>query len=140
MSDNTFMKTNATQLFPEAVSKGIGSLLQAIGPEVRLQIILAIGQGEACVCHLEAVLGERQAYISQQLMALREAGVIASRREGRYVFYRLVDPKLLDMLHVAWRIQARGRDVPRWSPTAKRNSCKCPNCASTGPTRPRARN
>ncbi len=134
------MKTNATPLLPDRVAKGIGGLLQAIGPEVRLQIILAIGQGEACVCHLEAVLGERQAYISQQLMALRQAGVITSRREGRYVFYRLVDPKLLDMLHVAWRIQARGREVARWSPRPKRTPCKCPNCVSNGPAKTRAKN
>jgi DNA-binding transcriptional ArsR family regulator len=138
--DNTFMKTNATPLAPEIVSKEIGSLLQAIGPEVRLQIILAIGRGEACVCHLEAVLGGRQAYISQQLMAMREAGVITSRRQGRYVFYRLVDPRLLDLLHMAWRIQARGSDELRWRQSQKRLRCNCPTCARTGRAKSSAKN
>jgi len=138
--DNTFMKTNATPLTPEAVSQEVGSLLQAIGPEVRLQIILAIGRGEACVCHLEAILGERQAYISQQLMALREAGVITSRRQGRYVFYRLVDPKLLDLLHIAWRIQSRGSDDLRWRQSRKRHLCNCPTCASVGSAKSRTKN
>jgi len=134
------MKTNATPLAPETVSKEIGGLLQAIGPQVRLQIILAIGQGEACVCHLEAVLGGRQAYISQQLMAMREAGVITSRRQGRYVFYRLVDPKLLDLLHVAWRIRARGGDELSWRKSQKRLRCNCPTCAATGTAKSRAKN
>ena len=126
------MKTNATPLSPETVSKEICSLLQAIGPEVRLQIILAIGRGESCVCHLEAILGERQAYISQQLMALREAGVITSRRDGRFVFYRLVDPKVLDLLHEAWRIQAGSDETPTWRQSRKSRQCKCPTCTSTG--------
>ena len=57
------------------------------------------------MCHLEAVLGERQAYISQQLMAMRDVRVITSRREGRYVYYRLADARVLDLLHLAWRIR-----------------------------------
>ena len=54
----------------------VSDLLQVISPEPRLQILLEIGEGEACVCHLEASLGYRQAYISQHLMALREAGFL----------------------------------------------------------------
>ena len=53
--------------------KLISRLLESISKPARIQILLAIGEDEACVCHLEAVLGYRQAYISQQLMALREA-------------------------------------------------------------------
>ncbi len=124
------MKANTTSRGAEAVSGRISGVLQAIGPEVRLQIILAIGRGEACVCHLEAILGERQAYISQQLMALREVGVITSRREGRYVYYRLADPKVLDLLHLAWRIQGGGEHAFGWRQDRKPRPCKCPSCAT----------
>ena len=48
-------------------------LLHLLGQAERLSILLAIGNGEACVCHLEAALGLRQAYISQHLMTLRQA-------------------------------------------------------------------
>jgi len=48
-------------------------VLGAIQQTARLRILLAIGEGEACVCHLETLLGYRQAYISQHLMALRKA-------------------------------------------------------------------
>ncbi len=127
---NIFMKTNATSIAPEAVSERIGGLLQAIGPGIRLQIILGIGRGEACVCHLEALLGLRQAYISQQLMALREAGVITSRREGRYVFYRLADPKVLDLLKLAWKLQGGGGQPTGWRQKRKLRPCKCPGCTT----------
>ena len=63
--------------------KKISDLLSAIGNPVRVQILLAIGKGEACVCHLESLLGLRQAYISQQLMTLRKKKLITSRREGK---------------------------------------------------------
>ena len=48
-------------------TKKLASLFRTMGQAARLRIILAIGEGEACVCHLEAILGYRQAYISQQL-------------------------------------------------------------------------
>jgi len=124
------MKTNLTTQGPAAVAERIGGFLEAIGPEARLKILLSIGRGEACVCHLEALLGLRQAYISQQLMALREVGVITARREGRYVYYRLADPKVLDLLHLAWRIQGGGDHAFGWRPDRKPRPCKCPSCAT----------
>lgn len=52
----------------------ISKLLSLIGQPARIQILLIIGAQEACVCHLEAVLGMRQASISQHLMVLRKTG------------------------------------------------------------------
>ena len=76
-------------------------LLKALGHPVRLQIVDILRRGEICVCHIEAVLGRRQAYISQQLMVLREAGLVEYRKDGLQVFYRLANPvadELLDIL------------------------------------------
>ena len=69
----------------------VAHLLQSIDQPARLQILLAIGDGETCVCHLEATFGWRQAYLSQHLMALREAGILLARREGRFIHYRMVN-------------------------------------------------
>ncbi len=66
-------------------SEQIAATIKAIAFSQRVAILLAIGQGEACVCHLEATLGWQQAYISQHLMALRKAGILEDRREGREV-------------------------------------------------------
>jgi len=105
----------------------VSTILQVIGSESRLKIILAIGAGEACVCHLEAVLGQRQAYISQQLMALRDAGLLNTRREGKYIFYSLAKPDILELFQSASRIA--GVDLVNWGPDGHEDQCACPDCS-----------
>jgi DNA-binding transcriptional ArsR family regulator len=102
----------------------VSNLLQTISPAPRLEILLGIGSGEACVCHLEAMFGLRQATLSQHLMALREAGVVTDRREGRYIYYRLCDPALLGLVRQAAQLQ--GLDLPS---LAASPDCECPNCS-----------
>ena len=106
----------------------VSELLQVVSPQTRLEIILAIGMGEACVCHLEAVLKQRQAYISQHLMALREAGVISARREGRYIFYRLERPAVLALVQQAMRIAGQSPDALQESMRLAAQGCNCPTC------------
>ena len=104
----------------------IGDLLASIGNPVRVQILLAIGTGEACVCHLESLLELRQAYISQQLMTLRKKKIITSRREGKYIYYRLIKPEVLEILRAAGEIV----DVPKDSLAIQDHSnCECPRCS-----------
>src|SRR5512134_635704 len=91
------------------VSEKIAEPLQAIASAQRIAILLAIGTGEACVCHLEAALGWRQAYISQHLMALRKAEILRDRRDGRFVYYRLANPTMIDLVLAAARLN--GIDV-----------------------------
>jgi DNA-binding transcriptional ArsR family regulator len=119
---------------PTSLAK-VSDLLQAISPEPRLEILLAIGDGEACVCHLEAVLGYRQAYISQHLMALREAGVLGTRRDGKYVFYRLEKVEIMEMVEMAARLA--GFDVPAFAARVHlaKSSCECPHCSAELVTR-----
>ena len=103
----------------------IGDLLASIGNPARVQILLAIGHGEACVCHLESLLELRQAYISQHLMTLRKKNIISSRREGKYIYYQLVKPEVLEI------IQATGEilDVPKNALDIQdHSSCECPKC------------
>ncbi len=100
-------------------------LLKSLGNPVRAQILLAINTGEACVCHLEATLGLRQATISQQLMILRRQKIIQARREGKYIFYRLTKPEVLEIIRTAG--DAVG--VPRKSLAVLENGlCECPKC------------
>lgn len=79
----------------------VSNLLVTISAPARLEILLILGAGEACVCHLEARTGYRQAYISQHLMALRQVGLIDSHREGKFVFYRLAKPDFLFLIKQA---------------------------------------
>ncbi len=60
----------------------------------RLLVCCALVEGERSVRELEDMLGIRQPGLSQQLAELREGGLIASRKEGKQVFYRLADPRI----------------------------------------------
>jgi ArsR family transcriptional regulator len=115
------MMTNISSVEQTAV------LLQTIGQPARLRILLVIGKGEPCVCHLEATFGWRQAYLSQHLMALRKAGIVATSRKGRNIHYRLIRPELLELIHHATDIQ--GGRLPSLTCSLK---CKCPNCTRKG--------
>lgn len=106
----------------------IAGFFRALSQPARIDILLAIGADEACVCHLEAALGQRQAYISQHLMALRDAGILTGRREGRFIFYRLADDRLLPLMREAAGIM----NLDPWGLTgtvdASLATCSCPHC------------
>jgi ArsR family transcriptional regulator len=106
----------------------IGSLLSTIGNPVRVQILLAIGTGEACVCHLESLLELRQAYISQQLMTLRRKKIITSRREGKYIYYRLVDLDILGVIRSAGELVGISKNSLE---IQEHTNCECPRCSVT---------
>ncbi len=100
---------------------------KALAHPVRLQILDMLRNGEVCVCHMEAALGKRQAYISQQLMVLRDAGLVESRKEGLSVFYRIVDEVVLELLEAV--LGQANDDAP-----AILKNCPCPHCAEVTST------
>lgn len=102
---------------------------KALAHPVRLQIMAILRQGEACVCHLEAILQKRQAYISQQLMVLREVGLLAERKEGLYVYYSLADPNLTVILDASLTA-VQPHVVMELSPPLL-DRCSCPHCAGS---------
>ncbi len=73
-------------------------LLALLAHATRLQIVELLRHGEVCVCDMQAALSQRQAYVSQHLMALREAGIVTCRKDGLRVYYQLSDPRILGLL------------------------------------------
>jgi len=112
------------------IAEQIAAPLQAIASPQRVAILLAIGRGEACVCHLETALGWRQAYISQHLMALRKADILTDRREGRYIYYRLKNASFLDLITAAASLSGLSAEsISALINTQVHPSCECPQCA-----------
>ena len=112
------------------LSEKIAAPIEAIASPQRVAILLAIGQEEACVCHLETALGWRQAYISQHLMALRKAGILEDRREGRYVFYRLKNTAYLDLISASAGVCGLSLETTLLLSNSQKNpSCECPHCS-----------
>ncbi len=116
------------QTLPQ-LSEQIAAPIAAISSPQKIAILLAIGQGEACVCHLETILGWRQAYISQHLMALRKADILEDRREGRYVYYRLKNTSYLDLISASAKVCGLSFETTYvLDKTQKAPFCECPHC------------
>jgi ArsR family transcriptional regulator, arsenate/arsenite/antimonite-responsive transcriptional repressor len=75
-----------------AVVDQLESLFQALGDRTRLRLLNLLASGEICVCFLVEVLGEPQPKISRHLAYLRREGLVAARRDGKWIHYRLAEP------------------------------------------------
>ncbi len=84
---------------PDYIQK-LSRLLQLLGDETRLQIVLCLAQAEANVTELCELLELPQSTVSHHLGLLRLAELVITRREGRQVFYRIHQP--------SWRMLASG--------------------------------
>lgn len=67
----------------------LNKLFRALGDETRIRILALLVHGELCVCHLEEALGISQPNCSRHLGILKAAGVVDSRRDGSWVYYRI---------------------------------------------------
>jgi DNA-binding transcriptional ArsR family regulator len=94
-------------------------MFRLLAHPARLQILDELRRAEACVCHLQTVLKRPQAYVSQQLRLLRDAGLVEDHRDGTNVFYRLIDPTAERLLE-----ESLG---PIGEPT-RLKTCPCPYC------------
>ena len=101
-------------------------LFKTLAHPVRLSILEILRDGEQCVCHMEAALHLRQAYISQHLMLLREAGIVADRRDGWNMYYRVIRPEIFTV------VDAMHALAPRRTANLHRHAndaCPCPKCS-----------
>ncbi len=94
----------------------LASLFKVLGHPQRLAILHLLETQELCVCEIEAALGLRQAYISQQLTLLREAGLVCFRREGWNVRYRIARPEVYTLLEMAETIHSTLGQCARVAP------------------------
>lgn len=80
----------------------VTDLLKAMSHESRLLILCLLLDGEKSVSEIEETINLAQATVSQHLARLRLKNIIESRRDGRQIYYRLIDAKvatLMDTLH-----------------------------------------
>ena len=109
--------------------KQISNVLKVLGSPFRIEILYKIGNGEACVCHLEEALKKRQAYISQHLMVLRDAGILDTRRDGKFIYYRVADARVFELIESAAKLlKIPSENIPKISDTDRYENCACPSC------------
>jgi ArsR family transcriptional regulator len=112
------------------------AVLKALGHPARLAIAQFLLGGEASVGGIERRLGLRQPSLSQQLRALREAGVLATRREAKSVYYRLADPRATALVRQVAEIYGGAR-AENALPEARPHAAAAPKPkAPCAPARP----
>ncbi len=109
----------------------LSARLKLLAHPERLRILDAVRRDSECVCHLEALLGKPQPYVSQQLRLLRDAGIIADEKQGQNVFYRLDDEAVRSWLDAV--LGPAAGEHPEMAQHKRVIACVCPKCSDTGP-------
>jgi ArsR family transcriptional regulator len=93
----------------------IADLFAVLSDPTRLQVVHALyasPTGELCVCDLASILKRDDTTISHQLRVLRDRHVVAMRKAGRVVYYRLVDEHIRQLLHMGMAHVSEAASVP----------------------------
>lgn len=80
------------------------AMLRSLGNPDRLLLLCQLSQEELCVGELEERLDIRQPSLSQQLGVLRREGLVATRRDGKRMYYRVADARVLELLQTMYQL------------------------------------
>lgn len=106
--DRSAPATGAVPLVEMAENARAAShLLKALSNPNRLLLLCLLSEGESTVTELEAALGLRQPAISQQLARLRAEGLVASRRDGKSIHYRLASEEARRVMELLYELFCR---------------------------------
>jgi ArsR family transcriptional regulator len=78
--------------------------MQAMAHPLRLKILCLVGSHELSVLEIVDAVGTSQSNISQHLAVLRDHGILEARKEANKVFYRIGDPRVLQMISLTRQI------------------------------------
>ena len=85
-------------------AEAAAAYLKTLAHEGRLMILCHLGSGEKSVGELESALDLRQAAVSQMLARLRDEGLVATRRDGKVIYYRLADQNTYEVISLLYRL------------------------------------
>ena len=90
------------------------NITKALADENRVRALLALRDGELCVCQITELFGLAPSTISKHLSVLHQAALVESRKEGRWIYYRLPSNEVLPVVREAIRwLQKAVADEPR---------------------------
>jgi DNA-binding transcriptional ArsR family regulator len=99
VSDDIFDLIGKSEYIREA-----SAAMQAMAHPLRLKILCLVGNAELSVLEIVDAVGTSQSNISQHLAVLRDHGILEARKEANKVYYRIVDPRVLQMISLTRRI------------------------------------
>jgi ArsR family transcriptional regulator len=74
------------------------ALLAVLAQPTRLKILYFLHDGEKCACEINPHMQEDASVISRHLVKMKEAGLLDARREGVSIYYRIIEPRVFDLL------------------------------------------
>ncbi|MDR5673130.1 metalloregulator ArsR/SmtB family transcription factor [Halalkaliarchaeum sp. AArc-GB] len=89
------------------------SVFKALANENRIRILEALRDGELCACELEEVLDAPQSTVASHLSTLRDAGLVYTRKEGKWTHYRIADTASLQLLDLAAAMGGNDEETER---------------------------
>jgi ArsR family transcriptional regulator len=98
-------------------------VLAALGSEHRLKIVELLRGGERCVCEITPEFELDPSVVSRHLAVLEQAGVIVSRRAGRWIFYRVADDRILQLAALARGMAEPGSESGRPASVRPKRGC-----------------
>lgn len=111
----------------QASAAEAAKLLRALGNERRLMILCQLTDGERSVGELLPLVGLSQSALSQHLAVLREEGIVATRRDGLTIWYRILDPAAIKVVATLAEIFC--------PPDTKKTDDQSPESPTTNPRR-----
>ncbi|WP_409200457.1 ArsR/SmtB family transcription factor [Methanobrevibacter sp. DSM 116169] len=75
--------------------KSISDIFKALSEPLRIKILFLLKDGELCVCHINSSLNKPQSTISHHLSLLKNINLLNSRKEGKWTYYSLKNPKII---------------------------------------------
>ncbi len=85
-------------------SEDVAALLKHLSHPQRLLILCSLAEGEKSVGEIENACGASQSAVSQFLKGMRLEGLIEARRDGKQVYYSIVDPKIFELMKSLYSI------------------------------------
>jgi ArsR family transcriptional regulator len=90
---------------PDRDVTGQEAVFKALASEDRLRVLEALRDSERCGCELQVVLNAPQSTVATHLRKLKQAGLVKSRKKGKWSYYRIADTAALELLDLADAIQ-----------------------------------
>ena len=81
--------------------EGPRAVFKALSNEHRIRILEALRDGELCACEIQVVLDAPQSTVASHLGELKDAGLVNTRRRGKWTYYRIGDTAVLQLLDIA---------------------------------------
>jgi ArsR family transcriptional regulator len=93
---------------PERDVSGQEAVFKALANDDRLRVLETLRDSECCGCELQVVLDAPQSTVATHLRKLKAAGLVRSRKQGKWSYYRIADTAAVELLDLAGAIRGEG--------------------------------